>query len=44
MLVARKLGIQDRVQSIIDDKRKEIDDLFPPDEELIDENVKTDKP
>jgi hypothetical protein len=44
MLVARKLGIQDKIQSIIDDRRKEIDDLFPPEEELKDDNVKTDKP
>lgn len=44
MLVARKLGIADKLESKVDERRKEIDDLFPPNEELTDENVKTDKP
>lgn len=44
MLVARKLGIADKLESKVDDKRKEVDELFPKDDELTDENVKTDKP
>lgn len=45
MLVARKLGIQDKIQSVIDDKRKEIDDLFPTEEELTEKkDESTDKP
>lgn len=45
MLVARKLGIREMIDNRIDDQRKSVDELFPPDDELMEgENIDSDKP